>query len=87
MRQTEIITHESRHRAKILTHAHQVELLTERSANIKSEIQRKKAYHMSVLESQVSGNKNCEDNLRRLMKEDGLDETDFANVSHEVLEK
>ena len=81
------IAQESRQRAKILTHAHQVELSAERSAIIKAEIHYNKSYPMSVLEAQVSGNKNCKDRYRKLMEEDGLDETDFSNVSHEVLEK
>ena len=42
---------------------------------------------MYVPEDQVSDNKNCKDKLQKLMKEDGFDETDFANVSHEVLAK
>ena len=59
VRQTATIAQELRQRAKILTHAHQVEICAEQSANIKSEIQRKKYDHMSVLEALVSENKNC----------------------------
>ena len=69
VRLTATIAQKSRHRAKILTHAHQ----------------RKKYEHMSVLEARVSDNKNCKYQLRKLMKEGGLDETDVVNVSHEVL--
>ena len=54
---------------------------------IKSGIYRKKYDHMSVLEARVSDNKNCEDKILELMKEDGLDERDFSNVLHEVLAK
>ena len=84
---TAIIAQESRQRAKNITHAHHFELRAERSANLKAEIWRNKSDHVSVLEALVSDNKNCEDKLRKLMKEDGLDETDFATVLHEVLEK
>ena len=51
VRQTETITQESRQRAKILTHACQVELRAKRSANLKAEIQCKKDDHMSILEA------------------------------------
>ena len=51
VRQTETITKESRQRAKILTHACQVELRAKRSANLKAEIQCKKDDHMSILEA------------------------------------
>ena len=68
--QTAAIAQESRHRAKIITHAHQVELRVEWSANLKAETQRKKDDHMSVLEAQFWDNKNCKDKLRKLMKED-----------------
>ena len=50
LRQTSTITQESRQRAKILTHAHQVGIRAERSADIKAEIRSKKDDHMSVLE-------------------------------------
>ena len=69
---TATIAKESRQRSKIIIYAHQVDLCTERSADIKAEIQRKKDDHISVLEARVSDNKNCEDKLRKLMKEDGL---------------
>ena len=42
---------------------------------------------MSVLEARVSDNRNCRERLQKSMKEDGLDDTDFSNVSHEVLAK
>ena len=58
MRQTATIAQESRQRAKMITHAHQVDIRAKWSENTKSEIQRKQYDHMSVLEAQVSGNKN-----------------------------
>ena len=58
-----------------------------RSANLKAETQRKKDDHMYVLEAKVSDKKNCEDKLQKLIEEDVLDETYFANVSHEVFAK
>ena len=68
MKQTATIAQESRQRVKILTHAHQVELCAERSANLKAENQRKKSDHMSVLDARVSYYKNCKDKIRKLMK-------------------
>ena len=87
VRRIETITQESRQRVKISTHAHQAKLRAERPDNLKSKIQRKRYYHMSFLEARVSDNKNQEDNIRKLMKQDGLDETYFAYFLHEVLEK
>ena len=41
---------------------------------------------MYILEALLSY-KNCKDDLQILMREGGLDETDFDNVLHELLEK
>ena len=87
VRRTATISQESRQREQNLTHAHQFDLRSGRSENIKAGIQCKKSDHMSVLEARVSNNKYYKDKLQNLMKEDGLDETDFANVLHELLAK
>ena len=58
---------ESRQRAKVLTHKHQVELREERKALLESEVTRKKNENRATILKQLGDNIKCEERMCTLM--------------------
>ena len=61
------ISMESRQRAKVLTHKHQVELREERKALLESEVTRKKNENRATILKQLGDNIKCEERMCTLM--------------------
>ena len=81
------INQESRHRAKNLTHKHQVELRAEQENEIELELAHKKSLKIAELERKVLDNEDCEKKMRELLQQNGIETTIGTMLDHHVISK